>query len=405
MISYKGKQVRVVEFRDITEQKRIEEQQILLNTVSNEMLEIDDRQELYDYIAAQLHSIYPESYVVYLSVNEERSKVRVETIKGIGSGLLSRIAAIFGYNLLKKEFEIDEKMNPVFYSGKLTYLKEGMVELSSNVLPPIIAKQVQKIAGIKETYAIGILKDKQLVGAIHIFCRKPSELKYYKTFVESFVHQASVILQKNQIENQLRNSLEEKVYLMKELNHRVKNNLAMVSSLISLKEIDTESNLSDLRNKIEVIKSIHEKLYQQNEVGHIDIKEYLHELLEYIFSSFSGKKVDIDNNIEDMSIPTQSAIPLGLIVNEIATNAIKYGFTDYEEARFSVDMKEDSDREYYVLTLSNTGNPFPEEIGLDNPDTMGLQLISTLVAQLKGTIDLQKKPNPVFTITFPMEKE
>ena len=178
------------------------------------MLEISDRQELYDYIATQLHSMYPEASVIYLSVNETKSKVRIETIKGLEDGLLSRIATIFGYKLLGKEYEMDKRMKPVFYSGKLTYLKEGMIELSSNVLPSITARQVQKIAGIQESYAIGVMKNKQLVGAIHIFCRKPSKLKNDKPFVERLVHQASIILDKNQLENHLRRSLKEKDSLM-----------------------------------------------------------------------------------------------------------------------------------------------------------------------------------------------
>jgi len=402
-ILYKGNQVRVVEFRDITKQKKLEEEQILLNTTSNEMLEITNRQGLYDYIATQLHSMYPEAYVIYLSVDETKSKVRIETIKGIEDGLLYRIATIFGYKLLGKEYEIEEKMNSVFYSGKLTCLKEGIIELSSKVLPSITAKQLQKIAGIKETYAIGVMKDKQLVGAIHIFCRKPSELKNDTNLVERIVHQYSIILHKYQLENQLRSSLEEKDYLMKELNHRVKNNLAMVSSLVSLKEIETKSNLTDLKNRIEVIKSVHEKLYQQKNIEQIEVKEYFQELLESLFYSTSELAVEVVNNIEEASISTKTAIPLGLVVNEIATNAIKYGFTTSKKARFTIEMTKDSIKNQYILTLSNTGNPFPEEMGLENPETMGLQLISSLVQQINGTIELRKKPNTVFTLRFPVE--
>jgi len=197
-------------------------------------------------------------------------------------------------------------------------------------------------------------------------------------------------------------AIEEKEFLMKELNHRVKNNLAMVSSLINLKESETESDFSDLKSRIDVIKLVHEKLYQHNDIEHIEVKEYFQELLEAMFYSTSRWTVKIINNVEDISIPTKTAIPLGLVVNEIATNAVKYGFTDYKEARFSIDMRKDTGRKYYTLTLSNTGNPFPEEIGLENPETMGLQLISTLVAQLNGTVKLKKKPIPVFTIRFPI---
>jgi len=186
---------------------------------------------------------------------------------------------------------------------------------------------------------------------------------------------------------------------------RVKNNLTMVSALINLKDSEIENDLSDLKHRIDVIKLVHEKLHQHNDIEHIEVKEYFQELLESMFYSTSKWTVQIINNIADVSIPTKTAIPLGLVVNEIATNAVKYGFTDNEEARFSVDMRKDNDGTHYVLTLTNTGNPFPEKTGLANPETMGLQLISNLIDQLNGTIELQKKPNPVFTIRFPIGDE
>ena len=213
------------------------------------------------------------------------------------------------------------------------------------------------------------------------------------------------ITERRQAEQKLREALEEKDFLMNELNHRVKNNLAMVSSLISLKDSEIENDLSDLKHRIAVIQLVHEKLHHHNEVKHIEVKDYFQELLESIFYSTSRLTVQIVNTVEDIRIPTKTVIPLGLVVNETATNAVKYGFTDTEEARFSVDMRKDSDSKHYLLTLSNTGNPFPQALGLENPETLGLQLVSSLVAQLSGTIELQKKPHPVFIIRFPIEAQ
>jgi len=206
-------------------------------------------------------------------------------------------------------------------------------------------------------------------------------------------------------EENLRKAVEDKIFLLRELNHRVKNNLTMISSLISLKDSETDEDLSDLKHRIDVIKLVHEKLHQQNDVEKIEVKEYFQELLVSIFSSIYEYEVDLVNNIQELSIPTKTAIPLGLIVNEISTNAIKYGFTSKKEARFTIEMKRDSHTNRYVLLLSNTGNPFPEEIGLERTETMGLQLVSTLVAQLDGTIELQKKPHTKFTIRFPIGEE
>jgi PAS domain S-box-containing protein len=205
--------------------------------------------------------------------------------------------------------------------------------------------------------------------------------------------------------NNLHNLLKEKDFLMKELNHRVKNNLTMVSSLISLKDLEIEADLSGLNYQTRAIGLIHEKLYQSEKVSQIHCREYISDLITTIFSSFTSRDVEIEKDIDDMYIPAKTAISLGLIINEITTNAIKHGFSDQEKAVFSIKMAKNRERKRYELTLSNSGNPFPEEIEPGKSDTLGLHLINTLIAQLKGTMELQKRPHPVFTISFPIEEE
>ncbi|MFP4563062.1 MAG: PAS domain S-box protein [Spirochaetia bacterium] len=206
-------------------------------------------------------------------------------------------------------------------------------------------------------------------------------------------------------EDKLREGLKEKEFLMKELNHRVKNSLLMVSSLIKLKDSETENDLSDIQHQIEAVGLIHEKLYQTGNVKEICCRDYISDLLNSIFSSFSRRPVRIEADVEEICIPTQSAMSLGLIINEIATNAIKHGFSDTEEPVFSVSLKKDKENNQYKLTLSNTGNPFPEDIDLDNPQTLGLRLLSALTEQLGGTIELERRPRPVFNIRFPIGEE
>jgi PAS domain S-box-containing protein len=218
---------------------------------------------------------------------------------------------------------------------------------------------------------------------------------------ERIIFSTRDITERRQKEDILHKTLKEKECLMKELNHRVKNNLAMVSSLICLKDSEITEDLSDLKNRVDVIKLVHEKLNKQNDVEEIEVREYFQELLTAVFSSTTKFKVDVVNTIEELSIPTGAAIPLGLVVNEIATNAIKHGFSSERESHFSIDMKYDVEERQYVLTLSNNGNPFPEGVVLNNPQTMGLQLVSSLVEQVGGSIELQKQPNPKFTIRIP----
>jgi PAS domain S-box-containing protein len=213
------------------------------------------------------------------------------------------------------------------------------------------------------------------------------------------------ITERKQNEEKLRKALEQKNYLMQELNHRVKNNLNMVSSLIKLKDsaLGAEVDLSDLDNRINAISLVHEKLYQTEDISHINLKEYIHELNENVFS-LSKRHVKIEEHIDDITLSTKTAIPVGLIINELATNAMKHGFTAEGEAVFSVELTEDKTKNLYILKIFNTGKPFPKDVTLDNPGTLGLQLITALVSQLQGTIELQRSPHPVFSITFPTEK-
>ena len=215
---------------------------------------------------------------------------------------------------------------------------------------------------------------------------------------------AADISERKLYEEKLKAALRDKDFLMKELNHRVKNNLAMVSSLISLKDasLGDEIDLSDIARQTDAIKIVYEKLNQAEEVIRIGVEDYIRDLLENVFS-FSRHTVEVVTNITVGELHTRIAVPVGLIINELATNAVKHGFRDDAAAWFEVTLERDSTAESYVLRVANSGRPFPDCIHLDNPDTLGLQLITALVQQLQGTVDLSREPHPVFTIRFPVE--
>jgi len=211
------------------------------------------------------------------------------------------------------------------------------------------------------------------------------------------------ITARKQTEEELKNLNEQKDILMKELNHRVKNNLLMVSSLVSLKNAETgeEVDLSDLENRIDAIQLIHEKLNQSEDISKISLQEYIEDLVASIYFKISRKPVKTTFTIENVRLPTKLCVSLGLIINEIATNAIKYGFSGNEDAEFSVEFSRDKETEEYRLILSNSGNPFPQDVSFPNSGGSGLGLVSALVEQIGGTVELKREPHPVFTIRFP----
>jgi len=196
-----------------------------------------------------------------------------------------------------------------------------------------------------------------------------------------------------------------KTSLMEEINHRIKNNLHMVSSLIRLKEdaLGGTADLSDIRNHVQAISGVHDKLYQSGDLNEIDFGSYVEDLLHSVFSFYPGQEVIVENQITGVKLPSKTVTSLGLIVNELATNAMKYGFRPEEKPRFYLGFEVARARGDRMLTISNNGNPFPEEVDLQNADTLGLQLVSALVSQLDGTLKLERRPTPTFTIRFPVE--
>jgi PAS domain S-box-containing protein len=208
-------------------------------------------------------------------------------------------------------------------------------------------------------------------------------------------------------ERKLTRALKEKDFLMRELNHRVKNNLYIITSLIRLKmkELEDEVDLSDIIHQIDAIGLVHEKLYRSDDIGHISMREYVEALLDSLFGSLAAGRVRLEINIEDIVLSSDVAVPLGLIINEIATNALKHGFNDEAEAVFGFDFKADAAAQRYLLRLSNSGRPFPEETDVQRPQTLGLWLITSLVKQLDGKLELQRSPQPTFHLQIPMSGE
>ena len=204
-------------------------------------------------------------------------------------------------------------------------------------------------------------------------------------------------------ESALKKSLEEKNYLIKEINHRVKNNLFMISSLLNLKSSETgdEGLFSDVQNQIKAIRLVHEKLYQTDDVSQIDFGSYTRDLLESIFTTFTAKPVHLENRTGRFMVSTKSAVTLGLIVNEVATNAIKHGFTEEEEGVFTIEVRREKSAGKIVLLLANSGRRFPDGVDFYNADSLGLRLIHALVAQLGGTVELERDPITTFIIKFP----
>ncbi len=216
------------------------------------------------------------------------------------------------------------------------------------------------------------------------------------------IKQKRIISNKNE---RLNNSIEEKETLLKEIHHRVKNNLQLVSSLLDLqsKSIDNDQIISvfeEGQNRVQAMALIHQKLYQNDISSEIDFEDYLKALAGHFDYLNVSPKVDFEIDCKDIRLDIDTAVPLGLIINELFTNAYKHAFKDIDLPKVSVSIKNEGSGEY-IMKISDNGQGLPPDLDWSKTKTLGLRLIRNLVKQLIGKIDYENQPNlSVFSIQF-----
>jgi len=207
-------------------------------------------------------------------------------------------------------------------------------------------------------------------------------------------------------EEKVRASLAEKEVLLKEVHHRVKNNLQIISSLLELQSDyirDEQSRMffRDSQNRIRSMALVHEKLYQSESLAFVDFREYVEDLANYLFSA-SVKDSDLIRltiDVGEVSLSVDEAIPCGFIINELISNSLKHAFPDDRggEVIITCQMRED---DWITLTVSDNGIGLPPDLDIGNTETLGLQLVTMLVKQLRGRIDLSGDQGTLWEIAF-----
>jgi PAS domain S-box-containing protein len=210
-----------------------------------------------------------------------------------------------------------------------------------------------------------------------------------------------------QAEMALRVSLEEKEVLLKEIHHRVKNNLQIVSSLLSLQteHVAPENALEALRESQARVRSmamIHEQLYSSGDLARIDFDRYVRDLAGYIFRMYSSEAagISLEVDVQAIALGIDRAIPCGIIINELLTNALKHAFPRGSAGSVLVRFAEGGD-EGIVLTVQDDGVGIPEDLDPAKSSSLGLELVQTLVEQLKGRMSMESAGGARFTIRFP----
>ncbi|MFB2837027.1 histidine kinase dimerization/phosphoacceptor domain -containing protein [Floridanema evergladense] len=215
------------------------------------------------------------------------------------------------------------------------------------------------------------------------------------------------ITEQKQAEQKLKASLQEKEVLLKEIHHRVKNNLQVISSLLKLqseyiKDGEVISLLSDSYNRVRSMALIHEKLYQSQGLAQIDAADYINSLTNNLVSFHKqiSDRIDLDIQIEPISLDIDTAIPCGLIINELICNALKYAFVDRSTGKITIKLKVIKNK-FIMLEIADNGIGLPPGFNIEMNETLGLQLVNNLTNQLDGTLKVCSQSGTYFCITFP----
>ncbi len=212
------------------------------------------------------------------------------------------------------------------------------------------------------------------------------------------------VTEQRQAEERIKASLEEKVVLLKEIHHRVKNNLQIISSLLNLQsdylEDDRSLNIFKVsQNRIESMALIHEKLYQSKDLARINFAEYVQDLVDSLLSSYEidSSRISAKLDLDDSLLSLDAAIPCGLIINELVLNSLKHAFPI---KKGDICITFSKNKNAFTLLVSDNGVGFPAELDFQNTKSLGLQLVNALTSQLKGTLELNKDNGVEFKLTF-----
>jgi two-component sensor histidine kinase len=282
---------------------------------------------------------------------------------------------------LQIKYETDQKQKNIEILKKESLLQHDKVKHANNMM---------------NLTFVGIILALAVLGLLY-----KNRLSDQKKSEEIALKNASL----NQLLTEKDNLLEEKEWLVKEVHHRVKNNLQIVTGLLQRQSafINNKEALTAIRNsehRMHSIALIHQKLYQSDNLTLVSMPDYIGEMIDYLRESFDlSTGVQFEKDIEDIELEINVAVPLGLILNEAITNAIKYAFAAHQNGIIGITLKQTADH-CYMLKVADNGRGLPDNFDVKNMDSMGYNLMKGLSKQVGGKLELSTKQGVAITINF-----
>ena len=215
------------------------------------------------------------------------------------------------------------------------------------------------------------------------------------------------IKERKRIEAEIKKSLLEKDVLLYEIHHRVKNNLQVISSLLNLQANKIQSKeqaltaFGECRDRIFAMALVHEMLYQTGDISSINMKSYIDDITQELVNAYGDPdRISLNIDMENISLEINTAIPCGLILNEVITNSLKHAFPNKIRGCINVSFRV-TDDDKYQLSINDNGIGLPEDQEVQAAGMLGLELVKILTRQIDGVIDIVRNRGTKITITFP----
>ncbi|MBW3584861.1 MAG: PAS domain S-box protein [Cyanobacteria bacterium 0813] len=294
-------------------------------------------------------------------------------------------------------------------------------ELDDPSVTPCVVEFMKQIQ-VRAKLVVPIIQHSQLWGLLIAHqCDRPREWQEWEiNLFQQLVNQLAIAIQQSllyqqlqaelsdrkQAEANLKNSLQEKEILLKEIHHRVKNNLCVVASLLELQsntvaDPQLAKMFEESQNRLYSMALIHEKLYRSTNLAQINFGEYLEDLVSNLFHSYniSDNRIQLQVLAEPIYLNIETATPCGLIANELVSNTLKHAFPDGTTGTVSVECYQTGDREIHVFVKDN-GIGFPQNLDFRKTNSMGFQVVCTLTEQLEGSIEMSRQIGTAFHLKF-----
>ncbi|MCE5213987.1 MAG: PAS domain S-box protein [Methanobacterium sp.] len=380
----------------------------IINQVIMQLVEVQKTSEIYSIIGKSIKNLLPCSYVLISTLDSEMKNFQIVEAFGL-ENKINTLKNILGTDLYKMKFpmfNMTEEDREKYQSAQLISFENGFYDLTVGMIPRPICKIIEKVLNVGKIYSIGFSREGTIYGSLNIILPKGQEL-VNKDVIETILHQGSITIQRQRAEELIKTSLLEKEVLLREIHHRVKNNLQIISSLLDLQEDYVSEDatavnvLKESQNRVLSMAMIHEMIYQSEDLSHINFSEYIRSLTSNLLNSYGKSNVITRIDVEQIYLNIETSIPLGLLITEIISNSLKYAFPE-GEGKITVEYL--PKEEEYELIISDNGIGIPEDIDFNNQSTLGLRLVKSLVNQLDGTIQLDRTKGTQYTIKFKEQK-